>query len=153
MRLMTRLLPLALPFAAAWVEWHERRILRSGIPLSATGLADAARMGVVHPEKIRLMQVSRIPVLNSPLMKTLSRLIPSISANTVGLSLRYGIYIREPWEGDRFLIAHECVHTGQYERSGSVTAFLCAYFAECIEIGYPDAPMEQEAILRSASLD
>jgi hypothetical protein len=123
---MTRLLPLALPLAAVWVASHEWKILRSGIPLSATGLADAERMGVAHPEKIRLLKVARIPVLNSPLMRILSRLIPSISANTVGLSLRYGIYVCEPWSGDRFLIAHECVHTGQDERSGSIATFLIA---------------------------
>lgn len=153
MSLVIRLLPFGLPIAVAWVASHERKILRSGVPLTAAGLDDAARMGVAHPEKIRLLQVEHIPVLNSPLMKILSRMIPSVSANTVGLSLRYGIYVREPWAGDRFLIAHECVHTGQYERSGSITSFLTSYFTECIEIGYPDAPMEQEAILRSASLD
>lgn len=150
---MTRLLPLAVPVAAAWVASHERKILRLGIPLSATGLADAARMGVTHPGKIRRLQVKSIPVLNSRLMKILSRMIPPLSANTVGLSLRYGIYVREPWSGDRFLIAHECVHTGQYERSGSITSFLTSYFTECVETGYPAAAMEQEAILRPASLE
>ncbi|NQX02377.1 hypothetical protein HQ447_17100 [bacterium] len=47
-------------------------------------------------------------------------------------------------------LAHECLHTGQYERHGEIAGFLRAYFTECIELGYPDAPMEQEAILRSA---
>ena len=58
---------------------------------------------------------------------------------------------REYWPA-RHLIAHECVHTGQYERSGSVAGFLRAYFSECLEIGYPDAAMEQEAVMRSADL-
>ncbi|MES2438484.1 MAG: hypothetical protein V4584_05440 [Verrucomicrobiota bacterium] len=150
---MIQLLPIVLPVATQWVEWHERKILRQGAPLSPVGLADAVRMGVAHPEKIRLMTVERIPMLNSLFMRILARFAPAVSANTVGLSLRYGIYVREPWSHERNLIAHECVHTGQYERLGSVGAFLLAYFTECLETGYSDAPMEQEAILRSASLD
>ena len=152
MKLLVKLLPLILPLAVKWVEREERKILKDGVPLSTERLMDALRMGVAHPEKIRLMKVERIPVLNGTLMKCLSRLVPAISPNTVGLSLRYGIYIRSRYWGDRHLIAHECVHTGQYERPGSIGRFLRAYFTQCIELGYPDAPMEQEAILRAAGL-
>jgi len=109
-------------------------------------------MGVAHPEKIRLMKVDQIPVLNGRVVKALSSLFPMISCNTVGLTLRYGIYIRSRYWDDRHLIAHECVHTGQYERCGSVASFLKCYFTECLETGYPDAPMEQEAIVRSSTL-
>ena len=98
------------------------------------------------------MKVDKIPVLNSRLLGILSRFVPGVSDKTVGLTLRYGIYIRKAYWGDRLLVAHECVHTGQYERSGSVHAFLMDYFTECITDGYPSAAMEQEAILRSASL-
>lgn len=152
MKLPLKILPLLLPVAAFWVEREERKILRRGLPLSPAGLMDAAKMGVAHPERIRLMVVERIPWLNGPFIKLLSRAMPTISPNTVGLSLRYGIYIRSRFRGNRHLIAHECVHTGQYERCGSVAEFLRAYFTECLEAGYPDAPMEQEAIKLSAEL-
>ena len=36
----------------------------------------------------------------------------------------------------------QLVHTAQYERFGSVAAFLRQYLHECLSIGYPDAPME-----------
>ena len=153
MKLPLRFLPVLLPIATLWVEREERRILRKGIPLSPEGLMDAAKMGVAHPERIRLMEVERIPWLNGPFMKLLSCAMPAVSSNTVGLSLRYGIYIRSRYRGNRHLISHECVHTGQYERCGSVAGFLRAYFTQCLEAGYPDAPMEQEAIKRSAELD
>ena len=153
MKIMLKFLPLLLPIATLWVEREERKILRNGVPLSPDGLIDAALMGVAHPERIRLMKVDQIPWLNGPLVKLLSRAIPTVSVNTVGLSLRYGIYIRSRYWGSRHLIAHECVHTGQYERSGSVAGFLRAYFTECLEVGYPHAPMEQEAIMRSSELD
>ncbi len=152
MKFALRLLPAFVAIAARWVESHERKILRHGVPLSPESLADAVHMGVAEPEKIRLMRVDAIPILNGRLVKLLASRIPEISANTVGLTLGYGIYIRSPWWGDRHLIAHECVHTGQYERCGSAAAFLSAYFTQCIEDGYPAAAMEQEAILRSAEV-
>ena len=82
----------------------------------------------------------------------LSRVFPQVSPHTVGLSLRYGIYIRAAYWGDRHLIAHECVHTGQYERFGSSAKFLTAYFSQCLVAGYPGAALEQEAVMRSAEL-
>lgn len=153
MKLPLKFLPLLLPIATLWVEREERKILRDGVPLSPEGLIDAAKMGVARPHEIRLMRVERIPWLNGLMVKWLSRIVPAVSPNTVGLCLRYGIYIRASYWGDRHLVAHECVHTGQYERSGSVAGFLRAYFTECLELGYPDAPIEQEAILRSEDLD
>ena len=141
-----------LPLAALWVAVQERRIRRNGVPLSPEGLRDAALMGVARPQNIRLMKVDRIPWLNGALVKWLSRIVPAVSCNTVGLSLRYGIYIRSKYWGNRQLIAHECVHTGQYERHGDIVGFLRAYFTECMECGYPDAPLEQEAVLRSGAL-
>jgi hypothetical protein len=34
----------------------------------------------------------------------------------------------------------------QYERLGSIEAFLRQYLHECITTGYPEAPLEQEAV-------
>ena len=48
------------------------------------------------------------------------------------------------------MVVHELVHTFQYERLGSVEAFLAQYLQECLTIGYPAAPLEQEAILTTA---
>ena len=150
--MLLRLLPLFVFLAARWAARHERRILRLGVPLSPESLADAARMGVAQPEKIRLMEVDRIPLLNGTPVRWLARVVPQLSADTVGLSLRYGIYIRTRYRGNRQLIAHECVHTGQYERCGGLAAFLRAYFSECLTHGYPGAAMEQEAIHRAGEL-
>jgi len=152
MSLLVRLLPFVLPIMSKWVSSHERRILRLGVPLSTGEMSDASRMGVEYPEKIRLMKVDHIPMLNGPLVKTAARFIPQISSNTVGLALRHGIYVRSKYWGNRGLVAHECVHTAQYERLGGISEFLRAYFTQCIEVGYPDAPLEQEAILRSSGL-
>ena len=68
-----------------------------------------------------------------------------ISPLTIGLTLRYGIYIRADHWGDRRLVMHELAHTAQYERLGGFEGFLRQYLGECLTIGYPEAPLEQEA--------
>lgn len=141
-----------LPLAASWAEEQERHILAAGTALAEEQLADAARVGVMQPERVRLLAVSGIPAPEHPVLRAASEATGLISPFTAGLTLRYGIFVRSDFIDDRRLIAHELVHTGQYERFGSVAAFLRQYLSECLTIGYPAAPLEQEAILRSEEL-
>jgi hypothetical protein len=141
-----------LPLAAAWVEEHEARILESGVALNPSQLSDARRVGVAQPERVRLLTVASIPSPEESVLRAAAEATGLVSPLTAGLSLRYGIYVRRDFAADRFLIAHELVHTAQYERWGSVSAFLRQYLHECLTIGYPEAPMEQEAILTSEGL-
>jgi hypothetical protein len=141
-----------LPLATAWVQEQETRILTSGVDLTSAQLSDARQMGVAHPERVRLLSVARVPVPEHPILRAAAATTGMVSPLTVGLTLRYGIYLRDQFATDRFLVAHELVHTGQYERWGGIAAFLRQYLQECFTIGYPDAPMEQEAIQRSNRL-
>jgi len=141
-----------LHLAAAWVEQQEARILASGVGLTPAQLSDARQVGVAHPERVRLLGVASIPIPEHPALRAAGELTGFISPFTAGLTLRYGIYIRSDFIDDRYLIAHELVHTAQYERCGSIETFLRQYLNECLSIGYPDAPMEQEAILTSERL-
>lgn len=139
-----------LPLAAAWAEKQESRILSAGVALDTVQLADARKMGVTYPEKVRLLAVSTIPSPDDPILVRAAQDIRLISPFTAGLTLRYGIYIRCELICDRALISHELVHTAQYERLGGIEAFLRQYLFECLTIGYPAAPMEQEAVVTSA---
>lgn len=149
---MLAFLPWIIPLAAAWAKRQEGFILSRGVPLDERQLLDASEMGVAFPENIRLMRVDRIPLLNHWVIRAISRHVPSMCFDPVGLSVGYGIYIRSRYWGNRHLTAHECVHAGQYERYGCHRGFLHAYFSQCILHGYPDAPLEQEAIMRSGDL-
>ncbi|MCF7788503.1 MAG: hypothetical protein K9N47_20445 [Prosthecobacter sp.] len=141
-----------LPLAADWAEQQEAHILASGVCLSPAQVSDAQRVGVAHPEQVRLLAVASIPTPEHPVLRAAGEATALISPFTAGLALRYGIFVRSDFVGDRFLVAHELVHTAQYERCGSFGAFLRQYLHECLTIGYPDAPMEQEAILTSEAL-
>ena len=141
-----------LPLASAWAEEQERIILRDGVPLNESQMIDARALGICHPEQVRLLSVSTVPLPADPSLKTAAQAIQLITPLTRGLTLRYGIYIHSDCWMNRRLIVHELVHTSQYERLGGFMPFLQQYLNECITIGYPEAPMEQEAITIAAKL-
>jgi hypothetical protein len=135
-----------LPLAAAWARKQEKRMLRVGVPLSDREMADAKTIGVAEPARIRLLQLDRVPAPGHPMLKAAAAAIQFLTPTTCGLTLRYGIFVRSDCWRDRSLIAHELVHVAQYERLGGILPFLRQYLFECVTIGYPEAPMEQEAI-------
>lgn len=142
-----------LPLAARWAEKLEGRILREGAPLSEEGMADAWALGVREPERVRLLSLASLPTPEDPILRTAAAAVQFLTPATRGLALRYGIFIRRDSWGDRGLVAHELAHTAQYERLGGIEPFLRQYLAECLTIGYPAAPMEQEAIAAADRLE
>ncbi|MDA0657518.1 MAG: hypothetical protein O2931_01330 [Planctomycetota bacterium] len=141
-----------LPLACAWAEAQERVILSDGVALTPAQTADATTIGVAHPEKVRLLSVVGVPIPEHPALRAAAEATQLVSPHTGGLTLRYGIFIRADCWGDRRLVFHELVHTLQYERLGGFQQFLQQYLYECITIGYPAAPMEQEAVTTTARL-
>ena len=138
-----------LPLAAKWATAVERRILREGVPLSEQGLADARRSACANRNGCVCSLLDRVPTPADLTLKTAVAAIQFLTPATRGLALRYGIFVRSDCWGERRLIAHELVHTAQYERLGGIRPFLRQYLTECLTVGYPAAPMEQEAIARS----
>ena len=135
-----------LPLAVKWAGEQEAYMLKNGVPLTADQINDARLVSVVNPEKVRLLSVSQIPLPSEPSLKVAAQSINLITPNTIGLTLQHGIFIRSDCWGDRRLIKHELVHVAQYERLGGIFNFLNQYLQECIKFGYPQAPLEQEAI-------
>jgi hypothetical protein len=136
---------LLLPLACAWATEQEQVILRSGVALTEPEMTDARRVGVAQPEQVRLLRVPEVPLPSHPVLAAAAEATGFISPLTQGLTLRHGIFIRGDCWGDRRLVVHELAHTMQYERLGSIEAFLRRYLDECLTIGYPEAPLEQEA--------
>ena len=142
-----------LPLAANWAAAVEKRILREGVPLLVQGLADARSLGVREPERVRLLALDSVPTPTDLTLKTAVVAIQFLTPATRGLALRYGIFVRSDCWGERRLIAHELVHTAQYERLGGIRPFLRQYLTECLTVGYPAGPMDQEAIAMVGRLD
>jgi len=135
-----------LPLACEWAEAKEKVVLEHGALLSGSQIEDAKRVGVVHPEKVKIYTVPQIPMPKHPILKAAGEETQLITPDTEGLTLRYGIFIHSNFSDNRGLVVHELVHTSQYEKLGGFLPFLRKYLMECITIGYPEAPMEQEAI-------
>ena len=141
-----------LPLACDWAAEQEQHILATGEALSGAQLVDARLVGISHPERVRMLYVSEILPPAHPMLRRAAEAIQLISPLTGGLTLRYGIFIRADCRGNRPLVVHELGHTLQYERMGGFEAFLRQYLLECLTIGYPEAPMEQEVIERTARI-
>jgi len=90
-------------------------------------------------------QEQRILREGEPQLRAAAEAIHFLSPETRGLTLKYGVFFRWDCWRDRSLIAHELVHTTQYERLGGILPFLRQYLFECLTIGYANAPMELEA--------
>lgn len=145
-------LELLLPRACEWAEEQEHIITRYGVPLSPAQTADAVTIGVQHPEKVRLLRVTRIPVPAYHGLCSAADVKQLFSPLAGGLTFGYGILIRADCWGDRPVLCHELAHTAQYERLGGLQQFLQQYLYECITVGYPAAPMEQEAVTTTEKL-
>src|SRR5262245_46984280 len=139
-------LKFVMPLACAWAQKQESVIIQNGVALTPNQITDAKRIGIVAPERVRLRVVDQIPPPLHPVLRMAGRRIGLISNFTVGLTLRYGIFIRADHWGERRLLVHELAHTAQYERLGGFRPFLESYLLECITPpGYPFGDLEQEA--------
>lgn len=142
-------LQVLLPLAAEWVAKQEKEILARGTPLTEERLADARAVDVRYPENVRILVVDEIPQPENLLLRNAARAMNFLTPATLGMALRYGILVNNEMAGDRELLVHELVHTAQYERIGSIGAFLQQYLLECITVGYENAPLEIEAVQKA----
>ncbi len=134
-----------LPLAVTWAREQEQIILGNGVPLSGPELFAARRVGVREPDRVRLLQVSKIPFPSHPLLLAACRASKLVPESPRGLTLNYGVYVRSDCWGNRPLLVHELMHTVQYERLGGIEPFLRSYLAQCAAVGYAHSAMEREA--------
>jgi hypothetical protein len=137
------------PEAIAWYLKQEAILLKQGRPLSADEMDLARRMGVQHPEKIRVVVLTKFPSPDSPALAEQLAALGLGSDDAGGFSMGYAVLIKPRFETKRWLRAHEFVHVGQREHLGT-EAFIRRYFMEMKTIGYKRAPLEIEAERRMA---
>ena len=86
-------LPVLVPKAVQWAETHSRLILGSGRPLSEQESQVARAVGVTSPELIRVLDVSKLPMPEDPILYQAAVATGMLGPNMVGLTLGHGIYI------------------------------------------------------------
>jgi Domain of unknown function (DUF4157) len=141
-----------LPLAVRWAEHQEKEILENGVPLAIQEAEDARAIGVRDSDRVRLWQVKTVLRPTNKALRAACDAIDFLTSETRGLTLGHGIFIRADCWRDRALIAHELVHTAQYERFGGIEPFLRQYLVECLTVGYAASPLEQEALTVSARI-
>jgi hypothetical protein len=134
-----------IPLACRWAETQERIIIETGRPLTAEEQELARQMGIMRVERIRVLAVDVVPAPEQIHLRMAAQQVGLFGTETAGMTLRYGIFIQKNCTEDRRLLAHELGHVRQYERMGGFRAFMERYLFECMIIGYPNTPMEQEA--------
>ncbi len=139
------LLPVLLPKAIRWAEENSALILARGVPLPPRHRPAATRAGVQRPDDIRLLLVPAIPMPADPQLAAAAAQTGLIGPHIAGMTLGYGIFVRQDADAGQGLIAHECRHVYQYEWFGSIAAFLGEYLQQIVTFGYRDAPLEIDA--------
>ena len=146
----TARLPVLLPLAASWATAQSARILAEGAPLTAEASALAQRVGVRRPDAVRVLHVPVIPSPEHAELAAVCHALGFLGADTAGLTLGAGLFIREDLAGQRLLLAHELRHAAQYEEYPTIAAYLERYIPELLEFGYERAPLEVDARLSEA---
>lgn len=138
------LMPLLL-CASMWVYRRQTDVLRNGAPLTGAQRELASMLGIAAVDRVRVVSAAVIPMPLPQWARDYALRAGWLSRHIAGMTLGYGIVIREEYTGDLRLLAHELAHVGQYERLGGIVRFLRQYLRECAWPGYPHGALEREA--------
>jgi hypothetical protein len=137
-------LPALLPLAIQWAEARAREVAVAGISLTDHRLSVARAVGVEKPELIRVALVQALPLPDHPALRGAALETGLLGPGMVGITLGYSVLICRGHDTTR-LLSHEFRHVYQYERAGSIAAFLPVYLQQIVELGYNNAPFEIDA--------
>lgn len=107
----------------------------------------ASEIGIVHPEKVRIIYVDEVPFpYENFALKVFGEAVGLIGEGIINNAqvFGYSIYARKGFKLNRPKLAHELVHVLQIERS-SLDKVVTQHFYDMAEYGYDEAPLEVEA--------
>lgn len=133
-----------LPAAEQFVSENEREALDKGIELNASQMEMAQRVGLQHPEKVRLYYVDRLPFPEDPELANLAKKYGYSSPFMAAYTYGYGIWIKHSEASNQLLLSHELIHVRQAEQMG-LKEQTRQYLIQLFIYGYENAPMEKEA--------
>jgi hypothetical protein len=137
-------LQILLPLAIKWAEEHREIIQNEGAPLSAKQMEFAKQAGVTSPEKVKILEVPKIPIPENEKLSEAATQIGFLSEKMKGLTLDHSIYIRKGNNSTQ-LLSHELRHVYQYEAFGSLPEYLVEYLKQIVLVGYENSLLEQDA--------
>jgi len=133
-----------LPMAIKWAEEHSEKIQKEGISLTVEQIDIARKVGVNNPEKVRILEVTVLPLPTDPKLNEAATQIGFLSDAMKGLTLGHSIYICNGHNTTR-LLSHELRHVYQYETFRSIPEFMVEYLKQIVLVGYENSLLEQDA--------
>jgi hypothetical protein len=137
-------IPELLPHVVSWITALESQARVAGRSLNGMESDLARKVGVSHPEDVRILSVEQIPVPPHVRVNQLAQSIGLLSPQTGGITAMHGVFIRSDCIRNARLLTHEFAHVEQYERLG-IEGFLREYIQQLTEYGYKNSPFELEA--------
>jgi hypothetical protein len=93
-------------------------------------MADARRVGIQDPSRVRVLVVDRISLPDHKGLAEAARRTGIITDASRGATVGHGIMIRADCWSDRELILHHLVHVAQCERSGGLEPYFHEYLCD-----------------------
>ncbi len=137
-----------LPQYVEWAKHIDEEGQKAGKPLNKAELQIAKDVGVIHPEKIRIVYVDSVPYpYENPILKEMGERIGFIGEGITNNAqvFGYSIYVRKGFTLDTPKLAHEFVHVKQIEQAASLLEYSKKHLVDMATYGYADAPYEKEA--------
>jgi hypothetical protein len=136
--------PLLILQATRWAQAQQEIILQQGQPLNEFGVGLASKVGVAHPERIRILYVEELPAPVEEPIRSFAINGGLIGPNMIGMALGYGVFAVQS-KADTRLFSHEFRHVAQYEKLGGIDEFIPTYMDQIFTYGYARAPLEEDA--------
>lgn len=133
-----------LPAAEQFVYKNEREALENGTKLNEKQMDIALKVGIKHPQKVRLYYVDRLPFPEDQELATLAKKYGYSSPFMAAYTYGYGIWIKRSESNNQVLLSHELIHVRQAEEMG-LKEQTRQYLLQLFIYGYENAPMEIEA--------
>ncbi|HEY2346080.1 MAG TPA: DUF4157 domain-containing protein [Xanthomonadaceae bacterium] len=133
------------PDVAAWYHEAERVGLANGHPLNARQMQVALRAGVKDPGRVRLVIGVALPPPSNPhMLDKMTPVFGALAKPPAASTFGYAVYLDPRYAHDRYILAHELTHVGQFERLG-IDGFVHDYLLQLMLFGRLRAPLEREA--------
>lgn len=135
--------------AASYVNHYDTLGYQEGQKISPCMIERARAIGVLNPEKVRIVNQTNLPKPSDALTLELYKKI-GVDKDSVGaLTLGHSIYIKPKYYQSYNILLHEFVHVMQMERLG-VKKYVEDYIVQSLSLDYYKVPLEAEAFEKSA---
>jgi len=133
-----------LPMAIKWAEEHSEKIQNEGVLLSPEQVEIALQVGVSKPEKVRILEVTKVPIPENENLSAAAKQIGFLTEEMKALTIGHSIYICNSKISTQ-LLSHELRHVYQYETFRSIPEFLVEYLKQIALVGFENSLLEQDA--------